>query len=82
MVFESNKVVTSKNDMYIGKGYMCDGLFKFHILEYVITKSNYHYFEHVSSHNIRRMVNLSLMLKYDVVSPRCEIRVQAAQKSI
>ena len=28
MVFESDKLVLTKNDMYVGKGYLVDGFFK------------------------------------------------------
>ncbi|XP_069149176.1 uncharacterized protein [Solanum lycopersicum] len=31
-VFVSDKVVISKNDMYVGKGYLNDGLFKFNVI--------------------------------------------------
>ncbi|XP_031405663.1 uncharacterized protein LOC116214393 [Punica granatum] len=32
MVFESDKVILSKYGMYVGKGYMCDGLFKLNVM--------------------------------------------------
>ena len=32
MVFESDKVVLSKNGMYVGKGYVTDGLFKLNVM--------------------------------------------------
>ena len=28
MVFESDKVILSKSGMFVGKGYVCNGLFK------------------------------------------------------
>ena len=32
MVFESDKVVLSKNEMYVGNGYVDDGLFKLNVM--------------------------------------------------
>ena len=32
MVFESDKVVLTKNGMYVGKGYVTDGLFKLNVM--------------------------------------------------
>ena len=31
-VFVSDKVVVSKNNMYVGKGYLSDGLFKLNVI--------------------------------------------------
>jgi len=31
LVFESNKVVTTKGLNFIGKGFLCDGLFKLNV---------------------------------------------------
>ncbi|WJZ95257.1 hypothetical protein VitviT2T_014041 [Vitis vinifera] len=38
LVFESNKVVLSKSGMYVGKGYMSDGMWKLNVM--TIIKSN------------------------------------------
>ena len=35
LVFESNKFVLTKNGMYVGKGYLSDGLFKLNIMTVV-----------------------------------------------
>ena len=39
MVFESNKVILSKSGMYVGKGYVSDGLFKLNVMT-IINKNN------------------------------------------
>ncbi|PKI65480.1 hypothetical protein CRG98_014138 [Punica granatum] len=39
MVFESDKVILSKSGMYVGKGYVCDGLFKLNVM--TIINKNY-----------------------------------------
>ena len=39
MVFESDKVILSKSGMYVGKGYVSDGLFKFNVMT-IINKNN------------------------------------------
>ena len=38
LVFESNKFVLSKSGMYVGKGYMSDGMWKLNVV--TIIKSN------------------------------------------
>ena len=35
LVFESDKFVLTKNGMYVGKGYMSDGLFKMNVMTVV-----------------------------------------------
>ena len=40
VVFVSNKVVISKNDMYVGKGYLSDGLFKLNVMTINNNKNN------------------------------------------
>ena len=32
LVFVSNKFVLSKNDMYVGKGYLSEGIFKLNVM--------------------------------------------------
>ena len=39
MVFESDKVILSKSGMYVGKGYVSDGLFKLNVMT-IINKNN------------------------------------------
>ena len=40
VVFVSDKVVISKNDMYVGKGYLSDGLFKLNVMTINNNKNN------------------------------------------
>jgi hypothetical protein len=40
-VIESDKLILSKNGMFIGKGYSCDGMFKLSIINKVISHSSY-----------------------------------------
>ena len=40
MVFESDRVVLSKNGMYVGKGYVNDGLFKLNVMTLKPTINN------------------------------------------
>ena len=39
LVFVSDKFVLSKNEMYVGKGYLSDGLFKLNVMT-VVTKDD------------------------------------------
>ena len=39
MVFELDKVILSKSGMYVGKGYVSDGLFKLNVMT-IINKNN------------------------------------------
>ena len=43
VVFVSDKVVISKNDMYVGKGYLSDGLFKLNVMTINNNKNNDYY---------------------------------------
>ena len=40
VVFVSDKVVISENDMYVGKGYLSDGLFKLNVMTINNNKNN------------------------------------------
>ena len=42
LVFESDKFVLTKNGMYVGKGYMSDGLFKMNVMTVVLSGINKH----------------------------------------
>ncbi|CAN1322324.1 Retrovirus-related Pol polyprotein from transposon TNT 1-94 [Linum perenne] len=41
VVFVSDKVVITKNDMFVGKGYLSDGLFKLNVM--TINKNEHHF---------------------------------------
>lgn len=84
IVLEADKVIVSKNGVFVGKGYSCDGMFKLSINEispivYVVDSSllwharlghlNYGYLHYMSKHNY-------ITCKNDHVG-KCEICVQA-----
>lgn len=71
MVFESDKVILSKSGMYVGKGYVSDGLFKLNVMTIMnkINKPFVYLFEssnlwhgrlgHVNYGTLRRLINLN-----------------------
>ena len=93
LVFESSKVVISKNNVFVGKGYVCDGLFKLNIMECVVSNSCnsrsyvYHVSDcdvwhgrlgHVNYNTINRMIRFNLIPYYDTSSiTRCDICIQS-----
>lgn len=78
IVFESDKVVLTKGEMYVGKGYLCDGIFKLNVVSIVnenasnstasvyLLDSNdlwHARMGHVNYHSLYRMMNLGLLPK-------------------
>ena len=75
MVFESDKVILSKSGMFVGKGYVCNGLFKLNITTvkpktmnkastssaYLLESSNLWHgrLGHVNYGSLRRLINLN-----------------------
>ena len=69
-VFVSDKVEASKNDMYVGKGYLSDGLFKLNVIAVDMNKdfaSSYlleskclwhERLGHVNNKTLRKLINL------------------------
>ena len=79
IIFESNKVVVTKNDNFIGRGYVSDGLFELDITKiegnkisssivYNIVSSDLWYgrLGHVNHNTIKRMMNSNLIPKYNI----------------
>ena len=79
MVFESNKVVLSKNGMYIGKGYVNDGLFKLNVITlkptinnkvtfsaYLLESSNLWHgrLGHVNFNSLLKLINMKHILNF------------------
>ena len=78
MVFESDKVVLSKSGMFVGKGYVSNGLFKLSVMTVkpkTINKTNpafaylldsynlwYGRLGHVNYGSLKRLINLSHIL--------------------
>ena len=93
LMFESSKVVISKNNVFVGIGYVCDCLFKLNIMECVVSNSCnsrsyvYHVSDcdvwhgrlgHVNYNTINRMIRFNLIPYYDTSSiTRCDICVQS-----
>ncbi|KAL4035835.1 hypothetical protein IC575_004542 [Cucumis melo] len=80
LVFVSDKFVLSKNEMYIGKGYLSDGLFKLNVLTivpksinnnklstfaYIVKSFVWHgRLGHVNFNSLRRLINMNLIPKF------------------
>ena len=97
VVFESNRAVITRQCVFIGKSYICDGLFKSNLMPLSINKiSNISSFvanvecsnmwharlEHVNLNSIKRMMHLNLIFKaYIDLKQKCEKCIQAKQPS-
>ena len=93
MVFKSDKVVLSKSGMYVGKGYMNDGMWKLNVMTvikssmnkassfaYMLESSNLWHgrLGHVNYDTIRRLINLDHMPTFHIDSQhKCETCVEA-----
>ncbi|CAL8091268.1 unnamed protein product [Prunus armeniaca] len=88
LVFESNKVVLTKGGMFVGKGYLADGLFKLNVsansMNNNINKASAYMVDssstlwharlgHVNFRSLHRMYNLGLLPKLDSIENiKCE----------
>ena len=90
IVLESNRVIISKNNVFIGKGYVCDGLFKLNNVSSLNKISKVFNVEtsdiwhkrlgHINMKKIRRMMDLGLVPSAPVdFKSKCEDCVQAKQ---
>lgn len=93
VVFEANKVVITKNIMYIGKGYLNNDLFKLNVITivptvinkvnspaYLIESSSISHgrLGHVNYGTIHRLVNMDLLPKFHIdANHKCETCVEA-----
>jgi len=93
VVFESNRVVVMRHGVFIGKGYICDGLFKLSLMSLSIDKiSSISSFVanvecsnmwdarlgHVNLNSIKRMMSLNLIPKDSIfLKQKCETCIQA-----
>ena len=93
MVFEADRVTLSKAGMYVGKGYMTDGLFKMNVMTVIptINKKNFpvvYVLEsstlwhgrlgHVNYDSMRRLINLDHIPAFKIdKSHKCETCVEA-----
>ncbi|KAJ0492733.1 putative RNA-directed DNA polymerase [Helianthus annuus] len=94
MVIESDKVVLTKNGMYVSKGYALNGMFKLNVIvvnamnenvissTYLIESSNLWHgrLGHVNYNSIRRLIKLDCIPTFDIDSTnKCETCVEAKQ---
>lgn len=92
MTFESDKFVLTKGGMYVGKGYLCDGLFKANVAvigKNAINKNVVSYLlestllwhdrlGHVNFRSMKKLASLGLIPKFDISKThKCEICVEA-----
>ena len=92
LVFVSDKFVLSKNEMYVGKGYLSDGLFKLNVMtvvtkddlnkvasSYVLESSNIWHARlgHVNYKSIKKLMNMRLLPKFDCLSEKCQVCVES-----
>ena len=81
MVFESNIVVLSKNGMYVGNGYVNDGLFKLNVMTlkpiinnkasssaYLLESSNLWHgrLGHVNFNSLRKLINMKHIPNFQI----------------
>ena len=90
LVFESDKFVLTKAGMYIGKGYLADGMFKLNVMVSNAMNTNnasvyiadsfdiwHARLGHINNKLIHRMVFLGLLPKCDIdLKHKCEICVE------
>ncbi|KAL6331736.1 hypothetical protein AAG906_016732 [Vitis piasezkii] len=93
LVFESNKFILSKSGMYVGKGYMSDGMWKLNVMTiiksnmnkaststYMLESSNLWHgrLGHVNYDTLRRLINLNHIPTFQINSKhKCETCVEA-----
>ena len=85
-VLESDKLIMSKNGMFVGKGYSCDGMFKLSINNKVnssvyIVESSSHLWHlrlaHINFRSLKYMRTLGLIACNDDYNDKCETCIQA-----
>ena len=93
MVFESDKIILSKSGMYVGKGYVSDGLFKLNVITvrpkiYKVINSSAYLIEYSNlwhgrpgyyNYNaMRRLINMDHIPSFHIDSKhKCETCVKA-----
>lgn len=87
LVFESNKVVITKGMNFIGKSFLCDGLFKLNVKTPALIVLNvespvtwHQRLGHVNFNSIKKLMHLNLIPKFDIKDhDKCQICVEAKQ---
>lgn len=83
-VFVSDKVVISKNDMYVGKSYLTRDLFKLNVIAVDMNKSSASYFleiynllharlGYVNYKTLRKMINFKILPKFESNNLKCQV---------
>lgn len=84
--FKGDKIVMTKNGIFVGKGYCSRKLFKLNVVvnenasfTYVVDSINLWYegLGHVNCSYIKKMKELSLMSNLSLSNDKCEVRVDA-----
>jgi len=89
-VFVSDKVVVSKKEIYVGKGYLTEGLFKLNVMVVdsmnKITASSYLLesndlwrirLGHVNYKTLRKLINLEVLPKVECNKSKCQICIES-----
>ena len=90
VVFVSDKVVISKNDMYVGNGYLSDGLFKLNVMTinnnnnndssaYLLESDNLWHARlgHVNYKSLQKMINMEIFSKFECNKSKCQVCVES-----
>ena len=90
VVFVSDKVVISKNDMYVGNGYLSDGLFKLNVMTinnnknndssaYLLESNNLWHARlgHVNYKSLQKMINMEILPKFECNKSKCQVCVES-----
>ena len=87
-VFVSDKVVVSKTDMYVGKGYLSDDLFKLNVIAVDMNKnfaSSYlleckclwhERLGHVNNKTLLKLINLNILPNFECNKSKYQICVE------
>ena len=88
-MFVSKIFVISKNDVYVGKDYLTEGLFKLNVIaidinkvqasSYLLESNNlwHAHLGHVNFKTIRKMINLEVLPKFECEKSKCQICVES-----
>lgn len=88
IVLESDKLIVSKNDMFVGKGYSCDGMFKLSLIKvnssiYIVDDSSFLWHSrlaHLNYISLKYLSKQNLISCKEVTSRNCETCAQSKIK--
>ena len=82
-VFIFKKIILSKGEVYVGKGYLTEGLYKMNVMTVEINKSSnssyllgfydlwHGYLGHVNYKTLRKLINLEVLPKFECNKSKC-----------